>query len=286
MRLFSKGLLIALLMVLPAHTVYGGAWLSPAGEFSSYHDITYYSTDHYYDLEGTKQSQPRYQKIEQSNRMEYGWDDSLTLGAAFGIAAVRGTKSIFFGQVTQFTDPIQIDATTWNLGFSDPKFYGRYKLWDDEKSVLSTQATLKLPSLFQHHDFPRTGSDKFSYEARLLAGHNFNWLNDSQFTNIELAYEWRPHNDGSLIHADVTLGWKLNEKFMILPQIFSTWSMNNDSNSFTQSGNDSYDLVKPQLSATYKFHRLFTLQAGAFHHTYARNSGGGSGVMLGLWVKP
>ncbi len=282
--MFLKGFLALFFCSLP-HLAFAGAWTAPTATWQSYHDIAYYSTDHYYDVEGNRFNQPTYKKVEQTNRFEYGWSDELTLGAAFAIAAVKGTESSFLPTGSPFLTPVRVDVTLWNYGISDPKFYLRQRLWQNNVAVVSTQATLKFPSLFQQPDLPRTGSDEFSYEARVLGGHNFNWLGQSQFGNLEAAYEWRPQNDGDLLHIDASLGWEIGEKLMILPQVFSTWKTSDNNNIFTQSGNDSYDLVKPQLSITYQLQPNLTLQAGAFHHAYARNSGGGSGIILGMWMK-
>lgn len=283
--MFLKGIL-ALSLLLTPYLAHAGAWTLPTAKWQSYHDFIYYSTDYYYDAYGDRFDQPRYRKVEQGSRFEYGWSDDLTAGLSFSLAAVEGTKSFFFGQQSQFTTPIRVDVTLWNYGIADPKLYLRHRLWHDDEAVISAQATLKFPSFFEHANFPRTGSDKFSYEMRFLAGHNFNWFNGSQFGNLETAYEFRPHNSGDLIHADASFGWELDDNWMILPQVFSTWRTGDGSNRFTQSGDDSYDLIKPQLSAIYQLNQRIGLQVGAFHHAYARNSGGGSGIIVGLWVTP
>ena len=198
---------------------------------------------------------------------------------------MEGTQTFTVPSSAANSTAASVDVRSWNYIIADPKLYLRQQLWKDDKAVISAQGTLKLPSLTQNNDLPRTGSDQFSYEARVLAGHNFNWLEHSQFGNLEVAYEWRPKDEGDLMHIDATLGWNITEKWMILPQIFSTWRFGNSGNRFTQSGNDSYDLVKPQLSVVYQMREQLALQGGLFHHAYARNSGGGSGIILGTWLK-
>ena len=275
MRLFLSTLSF---ISLPLHFAFAGAWTVETGKWENYHDITYYSTDFYYDAQGNRQDQDRYSKAEIGHRSEYGLREGLTFGTSHSLAAVKGT------QTTQFANGGQFSSTQWNVGLVDPKFYLRKRVWQNEQSVASGQATLKLPSFFNDDTIPRSGSDEFSYELRLLGGHNYKWLNRSHFANAELAYELRPQNSADLIHFDITTGLKYDKNWMFLPQIFSTWSMSGNSN-FTQTSDDAYDLIKGQLSAIYRISPTLAVQAGGFHHLYARNSGGGSGATLSLWLK-
>ncbi len=122
-------------------------------------------------------------------------------------------------------------------------------------------------------------------EARLLGGHNFNLGGRSHFSNLELAYEWRPENIADLIHVDATAGFKIHDKATLLPQIFSTWKTNDSDSSFTQTGEDAFNLLKGQLSVVTPLSSKLSLQVGGFHHLYARNTGGGSGATVSLWIK-
>lgn len=277
--------LFFVLFVFPYSPLHAGAWTVAPGKWEHYHDITYYSTDHYYDTQGNRRQQPRYSKFEMGNRLEHGLYDGLTVGGTLNFASVKGSQDFIFPSTSPFTGPTTVTVRRWNLGIADPTLYARQRLWQNDTSVLSTQATVKFPSTFRWNNLPRSGSDKFSGELRLLGGHNFAWNGQSHFSNLEVAYEWRPQNTGDLIHADATLGFHLTPQLMILPQIFSTWRAAGGDTRFTQTGNDSYDLVKGQLSAVTPIARNIYLQFGGFHHLYARNTGGGDGATLSLWVK-
>lgn len=269
-------LLFIITILAPLAHSYAGAWTVEAGKWEHYHDVTYYSTNYYYDNDGKRHDQKRYTKLEKGQRFEYGWIDGLTIGTAATLAAVKSTASTTNGNYIK----------GWNYGLVDPQFYLRQRFWQDEDSVISAQATLKLPSLFAKDTLAHSGSDKTSFELRLLAGHNFSWLDESHFSNFELAYEKRPWNDADLIHADATAGFHVHDSLTILPQIFSTWSASGSNTRFTQTGNDSYDLLKGQLSAVFPLTDIVSMQAGGFHTIYGRNTGGGSGATISLWVKP
>ena len=273
------------LIILCGEPLYAGAWTVTPGKWKRYHDITYYNTDYYYDDAGNRQNQDRYLKFEIGSRAEYGLQDGLTFGASSQLAAVKGSQSFEILTSSSRFSNITVTLRQWNVGLADPKFYLRKRLWQDDASVLSAQATLKTPSIFHYRNLPRSGSDKFSYEARLLAGHNFEWLEGWHYANLEAAYELRPHNDGDLFHLDATTGLNFDDSFTLLPQLFTTWRMDDSANRFTQTSNDSYDLVKGQLSAVIPLTREFSLQAGAAHHLYGRNTGGGTSVTLSLWAK-
>lgn len=280
-------LFVFLVLTLGAEPALAGAWTAPERHWEFYYNLNIYGTDHYYDNGGHRQSQDSYTKVEDSFRLEYGLRDGMTIGGSIELASVRGTAQI--GTIVTPTLPPQttnIYATGWNYGVADPRLYLRQRLWQDDSSVISAQATTKFPSYFSNEQLPQSGSDKISQEVRLLAGTNFDWLEKSHFADVEAAYEYRPGQDADFLHADATLGLKFLDSVMLMPQLFSTWRLGGDNGAYTQSGNDSYDLVKGQLSAIVPVTDSVSLQASAFNHLYARNTGGGSGLTLGVWYKP
>lgn len=286
MRLFLRVIFYALLGILSAQQSWAGAWTVPERKWEIYQSANAYKASYYRDAQGNRINQDSYNKIESDTRIEYGLEDDLTLGVNFQLAAVLATET-FTLPSSGFLPATSVDVRRWNYGIADPRLYARKRLWQDDTSLLSSQATLKLPGLFRYTNLPRSGSDEFSYEARLLAGHNFELAERTHFSNIEAAYEWRPHNDGDLVHLDGTVGFNLTDDFILLPQLFTSWGTGNSNRqSFTQTGNDTFDLVKPQLSGVFTLNETTQLQAGIFHNAYVRNTGGGSGLTLSFWIKP
>ncbi len=270
-------ILFFIFWILAPQFVYAGAWLVPEKSWESYHNITYYSTDRYTDFQGNEIDQPRYGKIENGHRLEYGLNSQLTVGASLALARVTGSQNsaILGGAPSNST----------NLGISDPTLYARHALYSKNHSIISAQGSFKLPSHFADSTAARTGSDEISFEARILAGQSFQWRNN-HFANAEIGYEYRPNNNGDLLHIDLTTGFRITPEWIIMPQVFSTWNLGDETGTFTQTGNDAYDLVKPQISAVYQLNSMLSIQTGVFHHAYARNSGGGSGATIALWVQP
>ncbi len=125
--MFIRGFLSILL--LSSSAAYGGAWTIAPQKWEIYQDVTYYSTDHFYDTRGQRIEQPRYTKLESGSRLEYGFRDDLTLGAATLLTAVNHTV---------INGTSRISGT--NYGLTDPKLYARKRLWQDDTSVFSTQA--------------------------------------------------------------------------------------------------------------------------------------------------
>lgn len=287
--------LASIILFLPAFAQ-AAAWTLDAGNFHSFKEFSFYTTDYYYDVKGQRYPQTRYSKVEVGHLMEVGLSDSLTLGGGYRIASVHGTA--YLGSVTIPRNPLlsvgrpgrrDYYATGWNYGISDISLHARQRLHQTEQAVFSGQISYTLPSYFSSQLLPRSGAHNSALELRLLAGTNWALPNDDSpihYANAELAYEKRFGETSDFLHADVTLGFQLSRSLTLMPQIFSTWRMARGRAYFTQSPDDDYDLVKGQISLVYSLWSHFSIQLGIFHHLHARNTGGGTGTLLSLWWTP
>jgi hypothetical protein len=108
---------VALICLFPEICL-AAAWTLKPGQWEIYREITYYSTDEFWDNRGQSLPQDRYTKVEFANRFEYGVQQDLTIGADIRFAAVQSTS--FINANTQLTG--------WNFGISDPRLYARQRL--------------------------------------------------------------------------------------------------------------------------------------------------------------
>lgn len=281
MSLLLQSGIVILLTLVPLQAV-AAAWTLEKDSIAIYTNAFYYSTNAYFNEDSKRQNQPRYRKYELNIYSEYGWTDELTLGTSFSLDAVHGDAGVV--STPSLTGNIQTRYSMWNYGLSDPSLFLRWRIWENESTVLSVQPWLKLPSLYLRDSLPRGGTTQSDMEMRLLGGHSFEWNNQYHFVNLESGYRKRFGHPSDQLRADISVGFRLSAQLMILSQLFTTWRLNvPDMTRFTQNTADDYNLVKPQLSAVYQLTQHTHLQAGAFYHAYGRNTGNGSGLLLSVW---
>lgn len=262
------------LWLLSAPILYAAAWTLPVSKYEVYTTTGYYSTDSYFDTNGTKQSQSRYSKYDVNVYAEMGWKEGTTLGTTLSLAQVTGTNM-----------PRHISGK--NYGISDPALFLRQRLWQGERMVFSVQPLLKLPSYFSNDVLPRSGTTQIDAELRLLAGSSFPLWGKEHFANLELAYRKRFDKPEDQLRMDATLGFSLSQNWQILPQLSVIHSLADlGSAAFTQTPQDDFHLLKPQLSVLYHYNDTLTFQAGGYSHLRGRNTGAGDGVLFSLWWRP
>lgn len=265
--------LLFILMAALAAPASAGPWLQPKGQGQLINTALYYSTDYYYDNQRQRRPQPRFTKWQLNPYAEYGLTDRVTVG------------------VNAFLDSVMTEAPAAgmqgdNTGLSDTEFFTRFRLAQWEGGVLSAQPLIKLPSLYATGGLPRSGTEEFDAELRLMAGHGVSLWGQSHYSALEVAYRSRFGEPGDQFRADFTLGVRPDGQWLLLPQLFTTWRIDAPAAAgFTQSGQDDYDLVKAQFSAVYQLTDEWALQAGGFQHLYARNTGAGGGALVALWKR-
>lgn len=269
MRLLWSCICVWWLMAAPA---FAGAWVRDPGEWQAIHTFTYYETDRFTAIDGNGQDIPRYTKWEVQPSVEYGLTDHTTVGGTLFIQRVRQDN------------PPGVSRT--NTGIGDTELFVRHRLLQFRNAVVSVQPLIKLPRLTSDQDFPPVGSPYADVELRLLAGYAFPWLGQHHYLNAEAAYRTRGASPADQVHVDLSAGMALSDSLTLMPQLFTTFSTDLPGRrEILIARAQDYDLVKPQLSLVYAINAMISLQAGAFHHSYARNTGRGGGVFIGLWQR-
>jgi len=275
--LVNRFLTILSIIIAAPSLAHAAAWTIPEDEIATFNNLFYYSTNAFYNEDRQLTSQTRYTKYEYNLYAEYGLQDDITLGFSGSLDAVNGNPGLG-------SNGGNVPDRIWNHGISDPSLFARFRLWQDDASVIAIQPWIKLPSNYLRDGLPRGGSEQTDLELRLLGGHSFQLWGNYHFINLESAYRKRLSAPSDQMRLDATLGIKLNEQWMVMPQLFSTWRLDRSSQ-FTQNSADDYNLIKPQLSVVYSFSDDTQLQLGGFHHSYGQNTGAGGGALLSLWVK-
>jgi protein XagA len=258
-------------LLFPSYVLAAG-WTQPEGAVQTITTARYYTTDEFFDNNGKRRDQSRYTKYEINPYVEYGLTDAVTLG-------FNG----FLDYITQDSPALAHDT---NIMLSDVELFGRFRMAKGEDWVFSLQPLLKLPSLYEHDNAPRSGSEFFDAELSAQAGKSFSWFGRSHFTTVVAGYRHRFDTPKDQFKLEWTTGFSLTDQWQITPQISYTGRVDSVSNpTFTQSGQDDYNLLKLQLGALYHLSETLAVEGGAFVHSQGDNTGSGGGVMLAVWKK-
>lgn len=250
------------------------AWLRAKGEWFTAQTLYAYQTDEFFDVNGQRQSQPEFRKYEWNAYMEYGWSKNTTIGA-----------NLFLHRL-ESDNPAR--GSERNHGLADSEFFFRRTLWSgvigDSPTRLSIQPLIKLPSAYWEGGNPRSGTDNFDAELRLQYGVSFPAFNRWHFSTTEVAYRKRFGEWLDQLKVDSTIGLSLTDNWMVLGQMNVIQRV--EGSSFTASSSatvNDYDLTKAQLSVVRRLNDETRVQFGAYRHLYARNTGGGDGLLFSIW---
>lgn len=281
MLFIHSPLTLALLCLFLPVSTYAGAWTQSEDTLYFSDTSTIYTSESFYDLDGKRQLQPNFYKLEQNFYAEYGLTNDFTIGA-----------NLFFHYLNQQTlttiDTSPTTSVTYkgyagNIGFGDPELFARYRLWQDDFNVLSIQPLIKLPSYYAYDHLPKGGSSDYDAELSLLAGHSFFFNNQWHYIDARLGYRHRMHEQlHDQIKADIKLGLNLDDNWQIVPAAYFTWSDNLPQRAiFTQSGQNDYDLLKLECSLIYQLRQNMDLHTSIFGHVDGKNTGRGVGISIG-----
>ncbi len=253
--------------IIPSFS-YAGGWVQDAGKGLFVQNISYYSTNKYFDNSGNKQRINRYHKYELNPYIEYGLSSDWTIGA-----------NIFLQRTSQRNSVTTKNQTNWGIG--DSEFFARRKLWQKDGFAFSVEPMVKLPSLEKKSEQPQIGSRYFDSGLTFSGGYSFKAWQLDHFINLDAGYRHRFGTPHDQLKFTATAGLSVTKQASIITQVFTTSRINEASQpSFTQSSADDYDLTKLQISAMYKMDDKLSFQAGAFTHIDGRNVGSGSGATL------
>lgn len=243
---------------------HAGAWTQAQGSALSMRNLTYYSTDHYFDARGGRHTQPQFTKYEFQPYLEYGVTNDTTVGG------------------TAYLDMARQSGTS-NIGLADPQIFVREKLYQDNHQVVSLEPLLKLPSSFIYSVSPQGGSKSVDLDLSLRYGRNQPMLSVNDYLDTRLGYRVRSRGLSDQVLIDAALGFKLDDSWEILPALRSTLATNlTKATSFSENGDLDYSLLKAEFGVLYHFTSETSLQTTLFDHVAGVQTGEGFGISLGF----
>lgn len=256
--------IIPALSILVSVQAHAGAWTQPKGEGLFIAQATYFSSDHYFDVDGNRVPQSTFRKAELQPYAEYGLRDWLTVGG-----------SAYMQYVAQAGDG--------NQGIGDPELFARIRLKRFENGdVLSIQPLVKLSSYYTKDDLPRGGSRSFDAELSALYGSNWELFGITGYTDTRVGYRVRSRGLKPQYRIDQAVGIHVTEHFLLIPAVRSVITTEyDDTATFSQDGEQDYDLAKAELTALYKLDSERWVHATVFDHIAGAFTGDGSGITIG-----
>lgn len=255
-----KYLVILVTLPLPA---FAGAWVQEAGRSLISTQITLYSTNEFFDIEGNTTSQSRFHKEELNVYGEYGWNNTLTFGT-----------NLFLNRASQ-------NGST-NIGIADSELFARLLVWKDNHSVLSLQPLIKLPSLYEQSGSPRGGTDSTDIELSVLFGHSFRLLSETDYVDARIGYRTRNNGLNAQWRTDIAYGITLTDTLQIISAMRVITATQLEAETFSNNGELDYDLSKAELSALYHLNDGQAVQFSYFAHIAGRQTGSGQGISVGF----
>lgn len=240
-----------------------GAWLQNKDDTYLAINTGFFTTDHFYNIDGSWQQQRRFTKAETNLYIEHGLYDWLTIGGNFFVTRAQ-------------------QGGIHNAGIADPELFIRLPIVDYRGWVASVQPLIKLPSQYENGNVPRAGSQSTDAELSLLLGHNSPILSPLDYMEIRLAYRERSRNLEAQYKFDISYGIHWGD-FIIAPAYRVTLAKNIDPlTPFREDGEQDYDLQKIELGLHYRLNAEKTLLLNMFKHYAGANAGAGQGLSLGV----
>lgn len=159
-------------------------------------------------------------------------------------------------------------------GLSASELGLRRSLWQNEAAVASVQLTALIPGQGENVSNLPLGDGDGAWEIRALWGQR---LLQRQFADIQLAHRWRGGRDLDEMRLDLTWGWQPADRWRVLVQSFSVWSVES-----ALPGAPEFDQHKLQLSVGREFNGA-EYHAGVLLTPAGRNSIEERGVFLSVW---
>jgi hypothetical protein len=261
MRRTAAVIALALLPVLG--TAHAGAWTLDSGKVSLFTGMTASTAARRFDDGGSAAKKTIFRKILFQNWTEVGLTDAVTLFAAPEYVLAKS------GAQTSGVSSVNSMSVEGGLRI----------LLLSRIGMLSVQGSAKSAGAFDMST-SSSGESGRQFEARLLYGRNFKFLDRYGFFDIEAAERWitRPRPDEFVF--DAAVGWWLTPEYLVLVQSFNFITASDATPPY-----EPYRLHKLQFSLVSPVTKRWSIQSGYFFSIAGRNIVKESGVVTTIWYK-
>ncbi|OQX20740.1 MAG: hypothetical protein BWK76_00040 [Desulfobulbaceae bacterium A2] len=250
-----------------------GAWgQEPNGMFLSLQS-TFYSTDHYFDAQGSRRDRGgTFTKYELNPYLEYGLTARDTL-----------TANLFY----HWLEDDAAGRLEKNHGAADQEFGWKRQLLKQNGSVLAIHALVIVPAGYDEAgENPRLGYNRYGGEANLLYGHSSTVWGKNAMLDLRLGYRDYFGYPASQVRSNATIGYDIAERWQVLLGAELLYGLNNGTaHELAPSvlAETDYRLLKLSLALRYHLSDHYSLVAGGYAHAWGENTGSGGGGNVSLW---
>lgn len=240
-----------------------GAWLQPEGKGLYIEQARYFTSTGFFDVDGQKQSQPRFTKYEFQPYVEYGATDWLTIGGTAFLQRV--------GQSGQH-----------NNGIADPEIFARSVIWRDETQLISLQPMVKFASYFRDSGTPRGGQRSTDAELALLYGRNFTLFSPNDYIDARVGYRVRSNGRTNEWRNDTAIGLNVSDSIQIIPAIRSIVATDlTEASAFSQNGDLDASSLTAEIGGLYRLNDDAWVQAAFSKVVTGIQTGDGYALSVG-----
>ena len=248
--------------VLSASPAQAGPWTMPKGEGRTIVTTIYSHAGKSFDASGNSFDAPDYDQLMAFFHTEYGLTDDITLIAD---PSVRR---------------IEIENAGDSVGLGTTELGARFRLYHNDRFVLSVQATGFVPGTSRGSRVAQIGSNDAQADGRIQLGYGFTLGKVSGFASAEGGYRLRSADPPNEFHGDATLGVHASERILLIGNLFNTWSDGRGRN-----GYPSYRYSNLYAGGVVDVTHRVSFQLGALGTVSGRNALRERGLYSGLWLK-
>lgn len=247
---------------LAAAPAQAGPWTMTDGEGRVISSFIYSHSAKSFDSSGDSTDAPDYDQLMAFFLTEYGLNDDVTLIVNPGVKWVG------------------IEGGDDEFGIDSVELGARYRLYHDDRLVISAQASGFVPGTLRNEPVPQISGNRPQFEARLQLGYGFNLGKLSGFASAEGGYRIRTGAPPDEFRGDATLGIHASDRLMLIGNLFNTWS-----NGAGQPGFPSYRYANLYAGGVYKLSPRLSFQLGGLATLTGRNALRERGLYSGFWIK-
>ncbi len=263
---------LALLCTFWSATGLSAAWTLPRGTAEAIVTMSYYTVNQRFDLNGDRISQPRFTKLDTEAFAQYGVTDKVTAGVNLRLQHLTSDAS---------------SGTVSSTGIGETDIFVRRRLLQLLNTVVSIQGLVKTPELTGSAN-PALGFGQTDLELRLLVGNSGDLGIGSYFIDAEGALRKRFGDPADEFRMDATIGVRPlgMGKWMFMLQSFNTVGLGDaNGTAVVQTSGLDAQRYQLQLSAVFDLAPMLSLQAGVLHDIAGVDSGAGTAVVAGVWLR-
>lgn len=258
------GPLLGLAIITAPGLAFPGAWTLPEGEGLAALIGTWSNAGRAFYAAGNLATTPQTDKFELQGLFEYGVTDRFTVMLLPGL------------QHLDIAPPVGAQRT--GLGYFE--LGGRYRLFNGPSWVVSAQATLRAPGVFEPINPAAIGYSDPEVDLRVLFGKSGTVAGWPVFADLQLGQRFRVGTPPDEFRADVTFGLRPLPAWMLLLQSFNVFAEGSSLPVFPD-----YRYHKLQVSIVHDLTPAWSIQLGGFSTVAGHNALQENGMLLGTWYR-